>query len=147
MLDNLAALAEMTSPATYRRIRVLRLRLRLEQIAGEVSGGQGTNHVASRLACAHLSRDAGLEETHRRVRIAQDIYSKACDVLHGRMSMLNLSDALLHEWEDMVGWAEELSTKPTTTPSAAADLRDQMLDVRSNAEPDAQRDSVTREQK
>jgi hypothetical protein len=103
--------------ATQQRIRVLRLRIRLERIAADafdrvcdpaVKGQQ--DRVRHRLI--FLLGDVSPEElasAHRTIRLARHVYQKTSEVMHGRYGANDLSDALVTEWEEVVDHVEALS--------------------------------------
>jgi hypothetical protein len=110
--------------ATRQRIRVLRLRIRLERVAADafdrvcdpVLKGQ-QDRVRSRLL--FLLSDVAPDELpsgYRTIRLARHVYRKTSEVMHGRYGALDLSDALVTEWEEVVDRVESLSVLRRPAP-------------------------------
>jgi hypothetical protein len=111
--------------ATRQRIRVLRLRIRLERVAADafdrvcdpVLRGQ-QDRVRSRLL--FLLSDVPPDELssgYRTIRLARHVYRKTSEVMHGRYGALDLSDALVTEWEEVVDNVESLSVLRPPAPA------------------------------
>jgi hypothetical protein len=112
--------------ATRRRIRVLRLRIRLERVATDAfdrvcapSGESRTDRVRHRLVFLLDGVPPGeLGAAHRTIRLARHVYGKTSEVIHGRYGALDLSDALLAEWEAVVDALEALPAGRAAPPPA-----------------------------
>lgn len=99
----------MTSVATDRRVRVLDLRIRLERAAASAfdevcqpTETQRQSHVAARLLYLVDTGRSDATATHRLVHLAAHVYKRTSDVLHGRVSSLDLPDVLIDEWHEVV---------------------------------------------
>jgi hypothetical protein len=106
------------SPATARRVEVMRLRIRLEQAAAAAFDSAcnapsnrmyGQSKTQDRLLFLLASvQSAGQAEAHRTVRLARHVYERTSDVLHGRLQGLSVPAAVLAEWSAVVDRVEEL---------------------------------------
>lgn len=97
------------SPATARRARVLDLRIRLERIAAAAfddvchpteRGRQ--REVGTRLLYLIDPGRSDAAATHRLVHFGAHVYKRSSDVLHGRLSSLDLPDVVIDEWHEVV---------------------------------------------
>lgn len=120
----------MTSLATHRRVQALDLRIRLELLAARsfdltcqpiVLGRQ--SRMAARLPYA-IARvpSSELPEAYRVARLALYVYRRTSDVLHGRLSSLDLPDTVIAEWAEIV---QRLETIARTNDSAASERHDE----------------------
>ncbi len=99
----------VTSLATARRARVLDLRIRLERAAAAAfdevcqptEEGRQSN-VAARLLYLVDTDRSDAAATHRLVHLGAHVYKRTSDVLHGRVSSLDLPDVLIDEWHEVV---------------------------------------------
>ena len=102
--------------ATQRRIEVLELRVRIETLArrcvvtaaGDSAKVRNGGFVHGRLLFALISADSdSIPDRHRQVRLVQFVYRRACDVLHGRVDALQISNAIIQEWRFAVVQLEQ----------------------------------------
>jgi len=99
----------VTSVATARRARVLDLRIRLERAAAAAFDGvckpevkQRQTDVRTRLLYLVDPGRSDAAATHRLVHLGAHVYKLTSDVLHGRVSSLDLPDVLIDEWHEVV---------------------------------------------
>lgn len=106
------------SPATARRVEVMRLRIRLEQAAA-ASFDVACSAPSDRMYRQSKTEDRllfllaqpasdGDAEAHRTVRLARHVYQRTSDVLHGRLEGLSVPAALLAEWSTIVDRVEAM---------------------------------------
>ena len=102
--------------STQQRIRVLKLRVRLEVLAARtfdrvcqpaIRGQQ--NKIRDRLIFA-LSGVSATEfpAAYSTVQLARHVYTKTSEVMHGRLGLVDLPDGLVSEWEEVVDRLEAL---------------------------------------
>jgi hypothetical protein len=106
------------SPASARRLEVMRLRIRLEQAAASAfdaacDAPQDRMYrqfrTGERLLFVLAAVDAEAQiEAHRTVRLARHVYRRTSDVLHGRLEGLSVPAAVLAEWSAVVDRVEQL---------------------------------------
>lgn len=99
----------MTPPdATLRRVRVLGIRIRIEDIAERASKdfcqpnrfGSHRDRIRARLRFVLCHVGAGyVEEAAKRVKIAAYVYARTSKVLHSHNDMIYVSSPVIAEWE------------------------------------------------
>ena len=96
---------------TSRRLQVLDLRRRIEIIAITAQRDAflmdefpRRTHISNRLACLLVARKATLsaDELVPLVRLARTCYKRTSDILHGRASLVGVSQAQIDEWQSLV---------------------------------------------
>jgi hypothetical protein len=110
----------VTNQATQRRLAVLDLRIRLERLAMAAfvetcrPGTVGRHtHIAARLLfLVGLIDAAEQDRVHRLARLGGHVYRQTSDVLHGRVSSLDLGDVVVDEWRTVVTDLEQVMTEP-----------------------------------
>ena len=109
----------MTSPSTERRLAVLDLRVRLERLAMDAfvevcrpgTVGLHTRIKSRLLFLVGLVEVTEQARVHRLARLGGHVYSQTSDVLHGRLSSLNVGDVLIDEWRAVVSDLEQVMTE------------------------------------
>lgn len=117
----------MTSVATRRRLQVVDLRIRLELLAAAAfdavcfptrSGQQG--HAGQRLIyLIGLAPPSEQSEVHRLIHLGVHVYQRTSDVLHGRLSSLDLPDVVIAEWREVVLGLESVLQRHGTRPEVS----------------------------
>ena len=108
----------MTVPdETRRRVQALDLRVRIEAVAHDAyfwacPGAPGRERkvkTVARLAFVYqVAGPARIAEAMGVIRLARHVYGRTSDVLHGRVSHLNLPEAVIGEWRAAVEQLELL---------------------------------------
>lgn len=111
--------ASETGERAAARLAVVELRQRIENIAVDAVRDSFPSQpvavprvrIRERLIFVAVAYDGGLNrrELFGLIGLVRHIYARTSDVLHGRSSMLNVSPALLHEWEIAVSTLERLT--------------------------------------
>jgi hypothetical protein len=109
---------EPLSSLTRRRIEVLRIRQRLEALTADTfdaicAPNQPGRRIKTKPRMIFLlngTRDpATLLARYRLIRQGRHVYARTSDVLHGRINMLNLPQAVVDEWKEIVVKLESIS--------------------------------------
>lgn len=115
----------MTSVATERRLQVLDLRTRIERLAAaafdEVCLPGQTGHQsqpAQRLLyLVGIVGPVEQDKVYRLVRLGGYVYRRTSDVLHGRLSSMDLGDVVIDEWRIVVADMEQGIRRATACAS------------------------------
>lgn len=109
---------EPLSALTRRRIEVLRIRQRLEALTADTFDAVCAPHQPGRrvrikprmIFLLSGTRDPSIFlARYNLIRQGRHVYARTSDVLHGRVNMLNLPQAVVDEWEEIVVKLEAIS--------------------------------------
>jgi hypothetical protein len=99
---------------TFLRMRAHAVRVAIELIAADAfdkatGSGFRQSRIADRLiVLTHDCSSFPWRDSYRVVRLARYTYKRPSDLLHGRSSMLSVSDPILEEWEAAVDELQRL---------------------------------------
>lgn len=129
MTDSVAEdLLQQADEATFLRMQAHVVRVQIELIAAQAYGQVAQlaairqNQITARLAVLLVSTEPGwFAEAHPVVVLARHTYRRACDVLHGRSTMLGLNRQTLTEWEVTVDRLDSLYKRWMAIEASAPD--------------------------
>lgn len=98
-------MTEQLPEQTFLRLRAHAVRVGIELIAADAfdkatGAGFRQSRISDRLVV--LTHDCSTfpwRDSYRIVRLARYTYKRSSDLLHGRSSMLSVSDSIVEEWE------------------------------------------------
>lgn len=100
---------EQLPEPSFLRVRIHSLRFQIEWMAAaSYARATGKEHRqysihAKLMTLTHENGTTSVGEAYRVVRLAQYVYRRASDVLHGRSTMLAVNAVVVEDWERMVG--------------------------------------------
>lgn len=108
-------------PATYTRLEVMALRVRLERLAARCFDGacdvpevDKGDHASAKAKLVFVLADLSYTEqddAYRAVRLARHVYARGSDVLHGRVDGLAVPPVIVQEWRDVVEHLESIAER------------------------------------
>lgn len=105
---------EQLPEPSFLRVRVHSLRFQTEWLAADAyARATGEAHwqrsVKTKLmTLVHESEVMSVAESYRVVRLAQYVYRRASDVLHGRSTLLAINALIVEDWERLINDLEKL---------------------------------------
>lgn len=96
---------------TLKRIHVLDLRIRLEKAVASAFdracqpvqlGRQDKIYKRAAFILTLKDPESDLTDGQYRLRLVRHVYAKSSDVLHGRLSMVNIPQTVIDEWRAIV---------------------------------------------